>query len=32
MTTADGAVIGTTQIHGNAPRNRAFNIVRMPPM
>ena len=27
MTTADGAVIGTTQIHGNAPRNRAFNIV-----
>lgn len=27
MTTADGAVIGTTQISGSAPRNRAFNIV-----
>lgn len=27
MTTADGAVIGTTQIHGSAPRNKAFNIV-----
>ena len=27
MTTADGAVIGTTQIFGAAPRNRAFNVV-----
>ena len=27
MSTADGAVIGTTQIAGAAPRNRAFNIV-----
>ena len=27
MTTADGAVIGTTQIFGTAPRNRAFNVV-----
>ncbi|HSK25940.1 MAG TPA: M64 family metallopeptidase, partial [Jiangellales bacterium] len=27
MTTADGAVIGTTQIFGSAPRNRAFNVV-----
>ncbi|MBP2334447.1 hypothetical protein JOF41_000625 [Saccharothrix coeruleofusca] len=27
MTTSDGAVIGTTQIFGSAPRNRAFNIV-----
>ena len=27
MSTADGAVIGTTQIFGSAPRNRAFNIV-----
>lgn len=27
MTTADGAVLGMTQIAGNAPRNRAFNIV-----
>jgi hypothetical protein len=27
MTTADGAVIGTTQVFGSAPRNRAFNIV-----
>ena len=26
MTTADGAVLGSTQIFGNAPRNRAFNI------
>ena len=27
MTTADGAVLGATQVHGNAPRNRAFNVV-----
>ena len=27
MSTADGAVIGTTQIFGSAPRNRAFNVV-----
>ncbi len=27
MTTADGAVIGTTQIFGSAPGNRAFNVV-----
>ena len=27
MSTADGAVIGTTQIFGGAPRNRAFNVV-----
>ncbi len=27
MSTADGAVIGSTQIFGSAPRNRAFNIV-----
>jgi len=27
MTTADGTVIGTTQIFGSASRNRAFNIV-----
>jgi len=27
MTTADGAVLGTTQIAGSAPRNRAFNVV-----
>jgi len=27
MSTADGAVLGTTQIAGNAPRNRAFNVV-----
>lgn len=27
MTTADGAVLGTTQIFGTAPANRAFNIV-----
>src|SRR5262245_51788042 len=27
MTIADGAVIGTTQIAGAAPRNRAFNVV-----
>ena len=29
MTTADGAVIGMTQIFGSAPRNRAFNVVLM---
>lgn len=29
MTTADGAVTGTTQISGSAPRNRAFNIVML---
>lgn len=27
MTTSDGAVIGTTQVYGSAPRNRAFNVV-----
>jgi len=27
MTTSDGAVIGSTQIFGSAPRNRAFNVV-----
>lgn len=27
MTTSDGAVIGTTHIFGNAPRNEGFNIV-----
>ena len=27
MSTADGAVIGSTQIFGTAPRNRAFNVV-----
>src|SRR3954471_10031088 len=27
MGTGDGAVIGTTQIFGSAPRNRAFNVV-----
>jgi len=27
MTTADGAVIGMSQIAGSAPRNRAFNVV-----
>jgi len=27
VSTADGAVIGTTQISGSAPRNRAFNVV-----
>ena len=27
MSTADGAVIGSTQIFGAAPRNRAFNVV-----
>lgn len=27
MTTADGSVLGTTQIVANAPRNRAFNVV-----
>jgi IgA Peptidase M64 len=27
MTTADGSVLGTTQISGSAPRNRAFNVV-----
>jgi hypothetical protein len=27
MTTADGAVLGSTQIFGSAPANRAFNIV-----
>lgn len=27
MTTADGAVLGATQIFGSAPRNRAFNVV-----
>jgi hypothetical protein len=27
MTTTDGAVLGTTQISGISPRNRAFNVV-----
>ena len=27
MSTSDGTVLGTTQISGTAPRNRAFNIV-----
>ena len=27
MSTADGVIIGTTQIFGTAPRNRAFNVV-----
>jgi IgA Peptidase M64 len=27
MSTADGAVIGTSQIFGSAPRSRAFNVV-----
>jgi IgA Peptidase M64 len=27
MSTADGAVLGTTQIFGSAPRSQAFNIV-----
>jgi hypothetical protein len=27
MSTADGAVLGATQIAGSAPRNRAFNVV-----
>jgi IgA Peptidase M64 len=27
MGTADGTVLGTTQIFGSAPRNRAFNVV-----
>ena len=27
MSTADGSVIGSTQIFGSAPRNRAFNVV-----
>ncbi|MGZ4618156.1 MAG: M64 family metallopeptidase [Frankiaceae bacterium] len=27
MTTADGSVLGTIQIFGSAPRNRAFNVV-----
>lgn len=27
MTTADGSVIGTTQIFGNAPRSTGFNVV-----
>ena len=29
MTTADGAVLGATQVFGNAPRNRAFNVVML---
>ena len=29
MTTADGSVLGTSQIYGSAPRNRAFNVVMM---
>jgi len=27
MSTADGTVLGSTQIFGSAPRNRAFNVV-----
>jgi hypothetical protein len=27
MTTADGSVLGMTQVFGSAPRNRAFNVV-----
>lgn len=27
MSTADGSVLGNTQIYGGAPRNRAFNVV-----
>ena len=27
MSTADGVIIGTTQIFGTAPRNQAFNVV-----
>ncbi|MGH3787244.1 MAG: hypothetical protein ACRDRG_11985 [Pseudonocardiaceae bacterium] len=27
MTTSDGTVIGSSQIFGSAPRNRALNIV-----
>jgi hypothetical protein len=29
MSTSDGTVLGTTQIFGSAPRNRAFNIVML---
>ena len=29
MSTSDGAVIGSLQIFGGAPRNRAFNIVML---
>ena len=27
MATSDGSVLGTTQVFGNSPRNRAFNVV-----
>jgi len=27
MSTSDGSILGTTQIFGNAPRDRAFNVV-----
>lgn len=27
MSTSDGTVLGTTQVYGNAPRDRAFNVV-----
>lgn len=27
MSTSDGTVLGTTQVFGSAPRNRAFNVV-----
>ena len=27
MGTSDGRVLGTTQVYGNAPRRRAFNVV-----
>ena len=29
MSTSDGAVIGSSQIFGSAPRNRAFNVVML---
>ncbi|MCY0905976.1 M64 family metallopeptidase [Arthrobacter sp. H14-L1] len=29
MTTSDGTILGTTQIYGSAPRNRAFNVVML---
>jgi hypothetical protein len=29
MTTADGSVLGTTQVFGTAPRNRALNVVML---
>jgi hypothetical protein len=29
MSTADGSVLGNTQIFGSAPRSRAFNVVML---